>query len=333
MTTSNCVVGWRFVIDRVTRAGGYFVCLAVTHAIEIEGLTKTFGRGRRRSQAIAGLDLCVPAGGVYGFLGPNGAGKTTTIRCLLGLVRPTSGWMRMLGEDVPDRLPDAIRRVGAIVETPALFPTMTGRENLHLLGAIDGIGVRRCDELLEQVGLAAAAAQAVRKYSLGMRQRLALAAALLKDPALLILDEPANGLDPSGMREIRTLLRSLGAEGRTVFVSSHLLSEVEQTCDSVAILSAGRCIAAGAVADVLGRAEAGLIVRVDDLEQGAVVLAEAGIAAERCDGHLRVALPLDHSALVTRVLAARQLWVSELRPDHTTLEERFFELTEQEITA
>ena len=218
-----------FLSERVARAEGLFVCLSVTHAIEIEGLTKTFQRGRhRRSVAVAGLDLCVPAGGVYGFLGPNGAGKTTTIRCLLGLVRPTSGWMRMLGEDVPERLPATIRRVGAIVETPALFPTMTGRENLHLLGAIDGISRRRSDELLEQVGLTAAAGQTVRKYSLGMRQRLGLAAALLKDPALLILDEPANGLDPSGMREIRTLLRALGAEGRTVFVSSHMLSEVEQ---------------------------------------------------------------------------------------------------------
>ena len=303
----------------------------MTHAIEIEGLTKAFQRGRRRSVAVAGLDLRVPAGGVFGFLGPNGAGKTTTIRCLLGLVRPTSGRMRVLGEDVPERLPDTIRRVGAIVETPALLPTMTGRENLHLLGAIDGVSRRRCDELLERVGLAAAAGQTVRKYSLGMRQRLGLAAALLKDPALLILDEPANGLDPSGMREIRTLLRALGAEGRTVFVSSHLLSEVEQTCDSVAILSAGRCIASGTVAEVLGRAEAGLIVRVDDLGRGAATLSRAGITAEHCDGHLRVAVPLDRSALVTRILAARQVWVTEMRPDQTTLEERFFELTEQEI--
>jgi ABC-2 type transport system ATP-binding protein len=309
-----------------------FVCLSVTHAIEIEGLTKTFQRGRhRRSVAVAGLDLCVPSGGVYGFLGPNGAGKTTTIRCLLGLVRPTSGRMRMLGEDVPERLPSTIRRVGAIVETPALLPTLTGRENLQLLGAIDAVGRHRSDELLEQVGLATAAGQAVRKYSLGMRQRLGLAAALLKDPALLILDEPANGLDPSGMREIRTLLRALGAEGRTVFVSSHLLSEVEQTCDSVAILSAGRCIASGTVADVLGRAEAGLIVGVDDLGRGAAALAQAGITAERSAGHLRVAVPLDHTARVTRILAASQVWVTEMRPDHTTLEERFFELTEQEV--
>ncbi len=216
------------------------------------------------------------------------------------------------------------------METPALFPTMTGRENLHLLGAIDGISRRRSDELLEQVGLAAAAGQAVGKYSLGMRQRLGLAAALVKDPALLILDEPANGLDPSGMREIRTLLRTLGAEGRTVFVSSHLLSEVEQTCDSVAILSAGRCIASGTVADVLGRAEAGLIVRVDDFARGAAALAGAGITAEHSEGHLRVAVPLDQAALVTRTLAAHEVWVTEMRPDQTTLEERFFELTEQE---
>jgi ABC-2 type transport system ATP-binding protein len=301
----------------------------MTIAIEIEGLTKTFASGRRRrTVALAGIDLAVPEGGVYGFLGPNGSGKTTTIRCLLGLVHPTSGRMRMLGGDVPTDLPDVIRRIGAIVETPALFPTMTGRENLRLLARIDGIGLRRVDELLERVGLAAAADRVVRKYSLGMRQRLGLAAALLKDPALLVLDEPANGLDPAGMREIRLLLRSLGAEGRTVFVSSHLLSEIEQTCDAVAILSGGRCIAAGPVADVIGRADAGLVVRVDDLDLASIVLADAGFAAERADGHLRVAVASDHAALVTRTLAAHELWVTELRPDHTTLEERFFELTE-----
>ena len=222
--------------------------------IEIEGLRKVYRRLRGRpSVALDGLDLAVPSGGVFGFLGPNGSGKTTTIRCLLGLVRPTAGGVSLLGRPVPEGLAGTMGRVGAIVEAPALFPTMTGRENLRLLAALDGIGRRRVDDVLAEVGLEHRAGDAVKRYSLGMRQRLGLAAALLKDPELLVLDEPANGLDPAGIREIRVLLRRLGAEGRTVFVSSHLLSEVEQTCDSVAILRAGRCVAAGPVRQVLAR--------------------------------------------------------------------------------
>jgi ABC-2 type transport system ATP-binding protein len=270
---------------------------------------------------------------VFGFLGPNGSGKTTTIRCLLGLVRPTAGRMHVLGEPVPDRLPSVIRRVGAIVETPTFLPTMTARENLRLVAAIDRIGPRRVDTLLEQVGLGADADRAVRKFSLGMRQRLGLAAALLKDPALVVLDEPANGLDPSGMREIRVLLRSLGAEGRTVFVSSHLLGEIEQTCDAVAILRHGRCIASGPVAEVIGRADAGLLVEVDDLCAAARVLAGDGITVEQRSAELRVAVPADEAARVTRLLAAHELWVTGMRPDHASLEERFFELTEQSAPA
>ena len=173
---------------------------------------------------------------MFGFLGPNGSGKTTTIRCVLGLVRPTRGRLRLLGRPVPGGLHDAFREVGAIVETPALFPTMSGRENLRLLGAMDRIGPRRVDEVLGMVGLDDRAGDLVKKYSLGMRQRLALAATLLKDPKLLILDEPANGLDPAGIRQVRALLTQLAAEGRTVFVSSHILAEIEHTCDRVAIL-------------------------------------------------------------------------------------------------
>src|SRR6478672_8702146 len=197
-----------------------------TNVIEIEGLRKEYrGRGGRRVAAIDGLDLTIPEAGVFGFLGPNGSGKTTTIRCLLGLVRPTRGQLHLLGRPVPGALRDTISRVGAIVETPALFPTMTARENLLLLGAVDGVGPRRVAEVLGVVGLDDRAGDLVKKYSLGMRQRLALAAALLKDPELLILDEPANGLDPAGIRQVRTLIRQLAAEGRTVFLSSHILSE------------------------------------------------------------------------------------------------------------
>jgi len=299
--------------------------------IEVAGLRKEYRRWRRSpSVALGGLDLAVPEGGVFGFLGPNGSGKTTTIRCLLGLVRPSAGSARLLGEPVPGGLPATIRRVGSVVETPALFPTMTGRENLRLLGAIDGIGERRVEELIGTVGLADRAAEQVKRYSLGMRQRLGLAAALLKDPELLILDEPANGLDPAGIRETRHLLRALGAEGRTVFLSSHLLSEVEQTCDAVAILSRGVCVASGTVRDVIagGRA-AGLLVRVDDTTAGAAALRAAGVPVD-VDGDvemLRVAVPAADAASVTRVLASAGVWVTEMRPDEATLEDLFLELT------
>jgi ABC-2 type transport system ATP-binding protein len=298
--------------------------------IEIEGLRKEY-RGRRgqRVAAIDGLDLAIPAGGVYGFLGPNGSGKTTTIRCLLGLVTSTSGTMRLFGEPIPSALPHAMRRVGAIVEGPALFPTMTGRENLKLLGALDRINSTRVDLVLETVGLRDAAEELVKRYSLGMRQRLAIGAALLKDPQLLILDEPANGLDPAGIRQVRTLLRTLASEGRTVFVSSHILSEIEQTCDRVAILSRGRCVLHGTVRDVLASAGAsdGVLVRVDDLDAGASVLRGAGFAAERRDGHIRVAIRPRDAGRVTQVLAAQGVWVTDLRPDERTLEDLFLELT------
>ncbi|MET0627051.1 MAG: ABC transporter ATP-binding protein [Acidimicrobiia bacterium] len=312
----------------------------MTPVIEIDGLRKEYARrrlmgpgqarrrgGPRRVVAIDGLDLSVPEGGVFGFLGPNGSGKTTTIRCLLGLVRPTSGEVRLFGEDVRVALPHAIRRVGSIVETPMFFPTMSARENLRLLGAIDRIPAPRVDAMLERVGLGERADDDVRRFSLGMRQRLGLAAALLKDPALVILDEPANGLDPAGMREVRDVLRTLGDEGRTVLVSSHLLAEVEQTCDRVAILKRGRCVATGTVDEVLGRADGELVVRVADLVAGAAALGRAGIAVQRCDDHLLARVGSEDSARVTEVLAAERLWVSELRVAEHSLEERFLELT------
>jgi ABC-2 type transport system ATP-binding protein len=300
------------------------------NVIEVEGLRKEYLRlrGGRRTRAVDGLDLAVPEGGVFGFLGPNGAGKTTTIRCLLGLVRPSEGAGRLLGADVGTGLRTVIGRVGAIVETPALFPTFSGRRNLELLARVERIGRRRVDEVLRGVGLAERADDLVRRYSLGMKQRLGIGAALLKDPALLILDEPANGLDPAGIKEVRDLVRRLGDEGRTVFVSSHLLAEVRQVCDRVAILARGRSVAAGPVADVLAdRHRAGLLVRLDDLAGGQAVLRANGIGAEANGGYLRVALPPEQAALVTRILAERGLWVTELRPDEADLETVFLELT------
>ena len=297
--------------------------------IEIAGLRKEYRRLRRPPVvALAGLDLSVPEGGVFGFLGPNGSGKTTTIRCLLALARPSSGQCRVLGVNSDGELPQVIRKIGSLVEMPGLFPAMTGRKNLALLGRIQGIGPSAVQRILERVGLAERADDPVRGYSLGMRQRLGIGVALLKDPQLLVLDEPANGLDPAGIKEVRDLLSSLGEEGRTVFVSSHLLSEVQQTCDRVAVLARGRCVAAGSVDEVLaaGRTR-GLIVRVGNLEKGLAALAEAGIEATAQDGYLRVDLTPEDAGLVTRALARKRLYLTELRPEEISLEDVFLQLT------
>jgi ABC-2 type transport system ATP-binding protein len=297
--------------------------------IEVAGLHKHYRRLRGGSRvAVDGLDLAVPEGGVFGFLGPNGAGKTTTIRCLLGLVAPTAGTCRLLGADIAGELHRVAGRVGSIVETPALFPTMSGRRNLELLGRLHGIGPRRVTQTLERVGLAERGDDLAKRYSLGMRQRLGLAAALLKDPEVLLLDEPANGLDPAGIKEVRDLLRGLGADGRTVFVSSHLLSEVRQTCDRVAILARGRCVAAGPVAQVLANGHgAGLLVRLDDLDRGRAVLKATGIQASLHGDALHVAVAPDEAATVTKALAGEGLYLTELRPDEADLEAVFLELT------
>jgi ABC-2 type transport system ATP-binding protein len=299
--------------------------------IEVEGLRKEYRRLRgATTTAVAGLDLSVPEGGVFGFLGPNGAGKTSTIRCLLDLVRPTAGTCRVLGADSQRELSSVVHRVGSIVETPALFPNFSGRRNLLLLGRMYGIAPARVDEILGRVGLADRAGDRVRTYSLGMRQRLGIGAALLKDPDLLVLDEPANGLDPAGIKEVRELLRSLGAEGRTVFVSSHILSEVRQTCDRVAILARGRAVASGPVEEVLATGHTtGLIVGLDagEVDAGLAALRDAGIAVARVESRLRVELEPREAARVTKVLADRGLYVTELRPDEADLETVFLELT------
>lgn len=301
----------------------------MTDVIEIEGLRKSYRRRAGVTVAVDGLDLAVPSGGVYGFLGPNGSGKTTTICCLLGLARPTSGELRLFGRVVPAGLREAVVRIGAIVEPPALFPTMTARENLRLLASVDGIGHRRVDESLDVVGLGDRADDLVKRYSLGMKQRLALGAAMLKDPELLILDEPANGLDPGGMREVRRLLRRLADEGRTVFVSSHILAEIESTCDRVAILAHGRCVSDGTVDDVITRAghRSSVVVRVANMDAGERALREARLDVQRIDDALRVDVRPESAADVTQVLARAGQWVTELRPERFSLEDVFLELT------
>ncbi|MGH2747671.1 MAG: ABC transporter ATP-binding protein [Actinomycetota bacterium] len=306
-----------------TRQGG-------APAIEIRGLRKEYRQWRGRSTvAVNDLDLTVERGGVFGFLGPNGSGKTTTIRCLLGLAHPSDGSCRILGRDSRTELDSVIRRIGSIVEAPALFPTFSGRRNLELFAGLYGIAKGRIDEVLETVGLSDRSGDLVKRYSLGMRQRLGIAAALLKDPELLILDEPANGLDPAGIREVRHLLRRLGEEGRTVFVSSHILNEVQQTCDRVAILSRGRCVANGPVETVLSRGRAtAMLVVIDDLARGMATLNAAGLPTTARDGHLRVEVDPDRGAAISETLARHGLYPMELRPEQVDLETVFLELTD-----
>lgn len=280
-------------------------------------------------RALAGLDLSVPEGGVFGFLGANGAGKTTAIRAAVGLLRGAQGRVRMLGSDIPHALPAAIDRVGALVEQPSFFPNFTGRRNLELLGRTRGIGPKRVDATLDRVGLHARADTRFATYSLGMKQRLGIAAALMKEPDLLILDEPANGLDPPGILEVRTLMRSFAAEGRTVFVSSHILSEIEHSCDRVAIVAHGKCIATGRVSELLQGANARFRVRVDDPRARDVLAAGGWTVGADTDGLLVVDVEASRSHEVTSTLAHAGIYLSELTPIARSLEEVFLELTEE----
>jgi ABC-2 type transport system ATP-binding protein len=301
----------------------------MTAVIEIEGLRKDF-RQRRKGKvaALDSLDLSVPAGGVFGFLGPNGSGKTTTIRCLLALARPTGGRCTLLGAETPKRLSTVVDRVGALVEAPGVNPGISGRETLQILATTAGLGRARVDAVLENVGLAERSDDVIRTYSLGMRQRLAIGIALLKDPELLILDEPSNGLDPAGIREVRELLRSLGSEGRTVFLSSHLLSEVEQVCDRVAIVARGHTVAVGSVTDVLaGAGPNAMWVKVADLPKGIEALRDAGVPTFADGERIRVEVPAEDAEWITRTLVAAGHYPTELRPVETSLEDAFLALT------
>lgn len=296
-------------------------------AVCTRGLRKTYRTRRGRQVAVAGLDLDVPAGGVHGFLGPNGSGKTTSIRMLLGLVRADSGTMRIFDHDVPERLPEVIARVGAIVESPKFFPAFTGRKNLALLAEAIDAPPARVDEVLDEVGLADRGRDRFKGYSLGMKQRLAIAATLLKSPDLLIFDEPTNGLDPAGIREIRETMRLLADRGRTVLVSSHILGEVEQVADTVSIISNGRLLTAGKVSDVIGaQAVSSVRVGVADRVRAESILSRAGYTVGR-DANLLVVEGATDPADITRSLAEHGLFVQELTPVRAGLESVFLELT------
>jgi ABC-2 type transport system ATP-binding protein len=296
--------------------------------IETIGLRKEFHslRGERRI-AVQSLDLAVPTGGVHGFLGPNGSGKTTTIRMLLGLARPTRGTMRLFGQPVPQHLPQVIGRVGAVVESPKFSPNFSGRRNLQLLAGAIGAPVSRVDAAIETVKLTGREKDRYKGYSLGMKQRLAIAATLLKEPDLLILDEPTNGLDPAGIREIRETIRDLGESGVTVLLSSHILAEVQQVCTSATIIGNGKLLASGKVDDLLGVGTS-YRVRVPDPAAATQVLIEAGLAPATIDGALH--LDAGDPAEITRALGEAGIWLSELSPLRADLESYFLQLTEAE---
>lgn len=272
-------------------------------AIETRGLSKHFGQ----QAAVDGVDLAVPHGSVFGFLGPNGSGKTTTIRMLLGLAAASAGTVRLLGQEMPEKLHDVLPRVGALVEGPAFYPFLSGTANLHRLDAagphtIPSTRKARVNRALERVGLEHAAGKRVHAYSLGMKQRLGIANALLSPRDLLVLDEPTNGLDPQGTREVRNLVRSLAREGTTIFVSSHLLAEVDQMCSHAAVMSAGKLVAQGPLAELRQAGSARLRLLTPDGGPARQVLAGLGLALE--PGQTGLARPQQDGETLVAALAA-----------------------------
>jgi ABC-2 type transport system ATP-binding protein len=298
-------------------------------AVATRGLSKRFRNGQL---AVDGIDLAVPAGSVYGFLGPNGSGKTTTIRLLLGLIQPTAGLAQVLGIPMPDGQTEALARVGALVEGPAFYPQLSGQANLARLDAADrtaspSTASRRISRALDQVGLLAAADKHYRAYSLGMKQRLAIAASLLRPRDLVILDEPTNGLDPQGTREVRSLIRQIAADGATVFVSSHLLAEVEQVCTHVGVMRTGRLVFQGPLAELQGD-ERRVLVRTTQPELAVKVLTELGLTEIRDAGNeVSAQLGQLQPELICERLVLSGVPVAGFETPRRSLEDEFVELT------
>jgi ABC-2 type transport system ATP-binding protein len=303
---------------------------SAAYVVETSGLTKRFGQ----RLAVDDVELRVPRGSAFGYLGPNGAGKTTLIRMLLGLTSATSGTMHLLGRPVPADRSAALARVGAIVEEPRFHGHLTGRENLSVIAAArEPEALGRIDGALARVGLAHRADERVKRYSLGMRQRLGVARSLLADPELLILDEPTNGLDPAGIHEFRDMIRGFVAEGRTVLLSSHLLHEVEKICDQVAIVDRGRVVMQGSIDDLAGNGAPTILLVTNDDEQALRVLAQHGAvetAAAEADG-IRLTLHRDvrpdASDDIGRSVVAAGLAIRRFEPTRPSLEQRFLEIT------
>ena len=293
-----------------------------TYIVETHGLTKRYGSG---VLAVDSVDMSVRRGEVYGFLGPNGAGKTTTLRMLVGLIRPTSGTAAVAGQ--APGAPTGLKRVGTLIESPGFYPYLSGRENLRVVADMAGAPQRRVDEVLDVVELTSRAGRKFGTYSTGMKQRLGVAAALLKDPELLILDEPTNGLDPQGMAEMRKLIKDIGQGDRTVLLSSHLLVEVEQICDRVGVISNGRLVRQSTVHELIG--DEGVYVRADRPAQAEEILVRTygREAVGRQNGGFVLRAKPGASVEVNRVLMTAGVGVAELRPFERSLEEVFFQLT------
>jgi ABC-2 type transport system ATP-binding protein len=299
--------------------------------LEARGLRKRYGH----VVAVDGIDLTVHQGDIYGFLGPNGAGKTTAMRILLGLLRPEAGSARLFGRDPQRELPEALDGVAGFVETPHFYPYLSGRKNMELFAAFDATnGQGKIDELLDLVELSGRAGDRVGGYSQGMRQRLGLAASLLRDPKLLILDEPTNGLDPAGIRDMRGLIKRLAAEGMTVFLSSHLLAEVEELCSRVAIVNSGRIVYEGALAELHASAAPRYRLRTTDLEQAWSVCAQDPRVRDLTVEGSELSFSADEQTVVelSRKLTAAGLGIAALIPESATLESLFFQLTENQAT-
>lgn len=290
-------------------------------AISVAGLRKSYGR----IDALRGLDLEFPRGVITGFVGPNGAGKTTTFRALLGLTRVEEGEIRILGMNVPSELPTITKRVGAIIEEPGIIKAHSGRVNMTIAADTLGFGHDRIDELLHFVGLTGDADRKVDRYSKGMRQRLALASAMIGDPDLLLLDEPLDGLDPAGQRAFRSRLRGLADEGKTIVVSSHDLGDIEALADHVVVISRGRRVVQGPIAELLDGG--GTRVVIDEVGRAMRILEEAGLDA-RSDT-TSVVVASDDAPAIIRVLAAAGVYPREVRPERTTLESVFLGITEE----
>jgi ABC-2 type transport system ATP-binding protein len=298
-------------------------------AVVTTGLTKRFSR----RVAVDGLDLAIPAGQISGFVGPNGAGKTTTIRMLLGLMRPSSGTGLVLGHPLSDSRA-YLPKVGAMIEGPTFYPRLSGAENLAVLAKLGRVGHRRIDEVLARVGLEGRGSDPFRTYSLGMRQRLGIAAALLPNPALLVLDEPTNGLDPHGIAEIRQLLRSLADDGMTVFVSSHLLAEIQQVCEHLVVIEGGRLVFQGEVEQLLCMRSPELVVRTERADDTPRLLAlvegcgrRARIRGEGASSTLEIVGDRAFAGHLNRLAMAEGITLTHLVERRATLEEAFFEIT------
>jgi len=299
--------------------------------VQVRGLVKRYGE----LTAVDGVDLTVHAGDVYGYLGPNGAGKTTSLRMMLGLIRPTAGEVRLFGRD-PTASVAALDGVAGFVEAPTFYPYLSARRNLELLAAFDGDGASaRIDTALDTVELGGRARDRVGGYSHGMRQRLGIAAALLRAPRLLILDEPATGLDPAGMRDMRRLIRRLADEGMTVLLSSHLLAEVEELCNRVAIVRRGRLVYEGEIAQLKRSAGTTYRLRTTDDERAlAVCRAQRGLSGVRVErGHICFAADEQAAAELSQALVESGALIVALAPETVTLEDLFFSLTEEDAAA